>query len=194
MRHEPEIAGCCLSPPDCREKSPFLDLVCAPCARRAPGSLGGRRAKPARLCVLLLEREKPRRWESGKPAFGFPLFHPPSSPALGKCGNLACCWRDSQGARGNSGKPVFGFPRFPQPRHFHSALLSLCFPALRQQRQLRFLHPPRGFGVAPGGGLPLQHSGGDSFFQVFLPTLYRRELLVGRSIILVTVGPLALAT
>ena len=36
------------------------------------------------------------RWESGKPAFGFPLFHPPSSPELWECGNLAGCWRDFQ--------------------------------------------------------------------------------------------------
>src|SRR5579862_8917870 len=31
---------------------------------------------------LLLMREESRRWESGKPAFGFPLFHPPSSSEL----------------------------------------------------------------------------------------------------------------
>jgi len=59
-------------------------------------------------------------WESGKPAFGFPLFQA-ASPELWECGNLAAFWRDFQGARGKSGKPAFGFPRFPQPRHFHSS-------------------------------------------------------------------------
>ena len=52
------------------------------------------RAKPARGCFFVLEREKPGRWESGKPAFGFPLFHPPSWPELWECGNLACFRRD----------------------------------------------------------------------------------------------------
>ena len=69
----------------------------------------------------------PGRWESGKPAVGFPLFHPPSSPELWKCGNLARIWRDFQGARGKRGKPALGFPRFPQPRHFHSSPLSSSF-------------------------------------------------------------------
>ena len=78
-------------------------------------------AKRRRGAVLFLMREESRRWESGKPAFGFPLFHPPSSPELWECGNLAVFWRDFQGARGKSGKPALGFPHFPQPRHFHSS-------------------------------------------------------------------------
>jgi hypothetical protein len=44
--------------------------------------------------------------------------------------DLACVWRDFQGARGKSGKPAFGFPRFPQLRHFHSSL-RLGFAAVR---------------------------------------------------------------
>jgi hypothetical protein len=43
----------------------------------------------------------------------FSTFPPPSSSELWECGNLACLWRDSQGARGKRGKTVFGFPRFP---------------------------------------------------------------------------------
>ena len=52
-------------------------------------SLGGGEAPPS-AAFLLCEKENSGRWESGKPAFGFPLFHPPSSPELGECGNLAC--------------------------------------------------------------------------------------------------------
>jgi hypothetical protein len=76
---------------------------------------------PLAACFLGIQEEEPGRWESGKPAFGFPLFHPPQSSELWECGNLAGLWRDSQGARGKRGKPAFGFPRFPQPRHFHSS-------------------------------------------------------------------------
>jgi PAS fold len=90
------------------------------CISRRGGSLAA---------VVLVLKYHSGRWESGKPAFGFPLFHPPSSPELWKCGNLACLWRDFQGARGKSGKPAVGFPRFPQPRHFHSSL-PLGFAAL----------------------------------------------------------------
>src|SRR5215471_7395319 len=81
-------------------------------------------------------REESRRWESGKPAVGFPLFHPPSSSEMWECGNLAGFWRDFQGARGKSGKPVFGFPRFPQPRHFHSSLwLGFVVPRYSADRE-----------------------------------------------------------
>ena len=46
------------------------------------------------------------------------------SPGPRKCGNLACCWRDFQGARGKGGKPAFWLstlptaPSFPQPTSF----------------------------------------------------------------------------
>jgi hypothetical protein len=56
-----------------------------------------------------LERVKPGRWESRKPALGFPLFHRPSWPELWECGNLAGFWRDFQGAREKGGKPALGF-------------------------------------------------------------------------------------
>src|ERR1017187_5625306 len=71
--------------------------------------------------------EKSWRWESGKPDFGFPLSHPPSSPELWECGNRAVFRRDFQGARGKGGKPAFGFPGFPQPRQFHSSLCRSVF-------------------------------------------------------------------
>jgi hypothetical protein len=92
-----------------------------PLRLRGSAAAGEGEARPRGFFVL--ETVKPGRWESGKPAFGFPLFHPPSWPKLWECGNLACCWRDFQGARGKSGKPAFGFPYFPQPRHFHSSLV-----------------------------------------------------------------------
>jgi len=79
---------------------------------------------PPALLRLMFRDKESGRWESGKPAFGFPLFHPPSSSELWECGNLAGLWRDSQGTRGKRGKPACGFPRFPQDRHFHSSLTS----------------------------------------------------------------------
>ncbi len=100
-------------------------------AKRSPP--GGGRSPPAALFFRLRERGDSWRWESGKPAFGFPLFHPPSSPELWKCGNLARCWRDFQGARGKSWKACLWLstlstdPAFPQL----SFLLSLWFRRCR---------------------------------------------------------------
>ena len=102
---------------------------------RGRGAPRVRRRAIARLAFCFgVERRESGRWESGKPAFGFPLFHPPSSSELWECGNLACSWRDLQGARGKSGKPAFGFPRFPQPRHFHSSLVSRSWLGARLSR------------------------------------------------------------
>jgi len=42
-------------------------------------------------------KEDPWRWEREKPAFGFARFHPPSSPELWKCGNLAAVGEISKG-------------------------------------------------------------------------------------------------
>ena len=91
--------------------------------------------------------QREARWESGKPAFGFPLFHS-ASPELWECGTLACCWRDFQGARRKRGKPAFGFPRFPQPRHFHSSPEPGCRP-----------RPLRAFSPAPPSPLPAARLG-----------------------------------
>ena len=107
--------SCCLT----RKCYRILDVVAR--RRGAPQWAG---AIARRCCVLDWRNRASGRWESGKPAFGFPLFHPPSPPELWKCGNRAAFWRDFQGARGKSGKPVFGFPRFPQFRHFHSSALA----------------------------------------------------------------------
>ena len=59
-----------------------------------------------------------RPWESGKPAFGFPLFHGREA-GLWECGNLAAFARFPSGG-GKGGKAAFAFPGFPPPRHFHS--------------------------------------------------------------------------
>jgi hypothetical protein len=56
--------------------------------------------------------------ESGKPGFGFPLFHA-AHAGLWECGNLAVWARFPRGG-GKRGKAAFAFPRFPWPRHFHS--------------------------------------------------------------------------
>jgi len=53
-------------------------------------------------------------WESGKPAFGFPLSQH-ASPALWECGNLAGCWRDFQGAVGRVGSLGLAFHAFHRP-------------------------------------------------------------------------------
>src|SRR5664279_526628 len=107
MRDEPESTPV----QDCCEMSPFV-MSCS----------GGGRSPPARVVAFSLSLYILVRWKSGKPAFGFPLFHPLRPSAPWECGNLACLWRDFQGARGKRGKPAVGFPRFPQPRHFHGAL------------------------------------------------------------------------
>ena len=98
------------------------------------------------------------RWESGKPAFGFPLFQPPSPPELWKCGNLARLWRDFQGARGKSGKPAIGFPRFPQPQHFHSSFLLLVLSRAADG----FTGPPPGCPLADSSSPPPPGSSGCS--------------------------------
>src|SRR5919109_4242060 len=59
-----------------------------------------------------------RLWESGKPAFGFPLFHRREA-GLWECGNLAFFARFPRDG-GKSGKAAFAFPLFPRARHFHS--------------------------------------------------------------------------
>src|SRR6266446_8554817 len=95
----------------------LLDSWAARSARRRAEGV----ARPRGLVVCFSDIYIRGGGKVEKPVFGFPLFHPPSSPELWECGNLACLWRDSQGARGKRGKPAFGFPRFPQPRHFHSS-------------------------------------------------------------------------
>ncbi len=56
-------------------------------------------------------------WESGKPGFGFPLFHP-GHAGRWECGNLALFARFPRDG-GKRGKAAFAFPRFPRARHFH---------------------------------------------------------------------------
>jgi hypothetical protein len=52
-------------------------------AKRHRGAGGAARA---RLFCSFLRREQERRWESGKPVLGFPLFHPPSRRSCGNVG------------------------------------------------------------------------------------------------------------
>ena len=116
-----------------------------------------------RSSLFCFETQDSGRWESGKPAFGFPLFHRPRRRRCGNVGISPAVWRDFQGVRGKRGKPAFGFPRFPQPRHFHSALASSGCPAAPQQTHLRFLHPLRRRCVAHRFGPSFQHLLRDSF-------------------------------
>ena len=62
-----------------------------------------------------------RLWESGKPAFGFPLSHDREA-GLWECGNLAPSARFPRDG-GRRGKAAFAFPRLPRARHFHSLRL-----------------------------------------------------------------------
>ena len=93
--------------------------------RVAPPRAGGEARPHFGFFSSFVLREKQQTGGGGKVENLLLVFHfsfRPSSPELWKCGNLACLWRDFQGARGKRGKPAFGFPRFPQPRHFHSSL------------------------------------------------------------------------
>jgi len=63
-----------------------------------------------------------RRRESGKPAFGFPLFRRIAG-AVEMWESRLLLARFPRDC-GNGGKPAFGVPRFPQSRHFHSSLAS----------------------------------------------------------------------
>src|SRR5579872_2802417 len=71
-----------------------------------------------------------RLWESGKPAFGFPLSQGREAGRW-ECGNLALSARFPRDG-GKSGKAVFAFPLFPRARHFHGPWLA----ELRQRRRL----------------------------------------------------------
>jgi len=64
------------------------------------------------------DHRRERLWESGKPGFGFPLFHGREA-GLWECGNLALLARFPRDG-GKSGKAALAFPRFPPSRHFHS--------------------------------------------------------------------------
>src|SRR5260370_30197928 len=72
---------------------------------------GGRRAKPARFLFVFLSYMR-TRWESGKPALGFPLFHGVVAGAVGMWESRLLLARFPRGC-GKRGKPAFGFPRFP---------------------------------------------------------------------------------
>jgi|SRR5580698_657734 hypothetical protein len=84
-----------------------------------------RRPRRGRLPFLVLVSEKKQSellvawpvWESGKPVFGFPLFHP-GYAGRWECGNLALLARFPRDG-GKRGKAAFAFPRFPRARHFH---------------------------------------------------------------------------
>ncbi|MCU1292555.1 MAG: hypothetical protein JWP08_1405 [Bryobacterales bacterium] len=93
----------------------------------------------ARACLFcsFLRREKRRRWESGKPALGFPLFHPPSRRSCGNVG-ISPLWARFPRGSWEAWETCFWFstlstaPPFPQLssrwilawRAVHSALSS----------------------------------------------------------------------
>ena len=59
-------------------------------------------------------RRRERRWKSGKPGFGFPLFQRTRSRSCVNVG-IARCVRDFQGAVGRVGKRVLLFHAFHGP-------------------------------------------------------------------------------
>src|ERR1035437_5401767 len=139
-------------------------------------------------------------WESGKPDFGFPLFHP-GHARLWECGNLAPWARFPRG-RGKRGKAAFAFPRFPWTRHFHSPppATSVRSPSVRRfalaapqqypsgRRQL-----PRPFGVAHFLRHRVQSRKAHPLLQVFLRLRQALPLLVWRRIVCLFVLPLPFA-
>jgi len=70
----------------------------------------GAKRSAARLPFLVGFERQNNKWESGKPAFGFPLFH----AAQGFVGMWESQLRFPRAVE-NEGKPGFGFPRFPPP-------------------------------------------------------------------------------
>src|SRR5689334_3095593 len=56
------------------------------------------------------KRKQEQQWESGKPAFGFPLFH-----CRRGCGNVGIAQFAISKDGGRGGKPGVGFPRRPRP-------------------------------------------------------------------------------
>jgi len=103
-----------------------------------------------------------RAWKSGKPGFGFPLFHPRAARAVGM-------WKSrtvgeiSKG-RWEEWKTCLWFstlstaPSFPQLLRARSS----AAPAFAQQRLLGLLHPLGRFGVAQASHLSLQQRGADA--------------------------------
>src|SRR6266849_2010786 len=87
--------------------------------------VGGKGSAAKASFLNWFERED-RKWESGKPAFGFPLFH--ASPGPWECGNRVAI---SKGW-GKQRETWFWFSSFSTARHFHGpprfphALRSWC--------------------------------------------------------------------
>src|SRR2546428_11624084 len=107
----------------------------------ARGAATPRAGGEARRRVLFFgfETEDSGRWESGKPAFGFPLFHRPRRRHCGNVGISPALGEISKGLVERVGSLLFGFPLFPQSRHFHSAVASSCGSAASQPAQPCFL-------------------------------------------------------
>src|SRR5450432_1908992 len=76
-------------------------------SRKFPSAGGGR--SPPADCSGEIKRT---RWESGKAAFAFPLFHRAVAGAVEMWESRLLLARFPRGC-GKRGKPAFGFPRFP---------------------------------------------------------------------------------
>ena len=116
MRDEPEIGSC--------ESAPSFGFL------EAARSAGGVRAwagdsSAARLgFVFFFEREESGRWESGKPAFGFPLFHGPPRRRCGNVGISPVVGEISKGLLERVGSLPLAFHAFHSPA-ISTALLAL---------------------------------------------------------------------
>jgi hypothetical protein len=84
----------------------------------------GRARLKASTGFSVLERERIVRWESGKPAFGFPLFHPLRRRGCVECGNRAAISKDC-GKRG----VLSVSPSFPQASFYSAAASVFAFLA-----------------------------------------------------------------
>src|SRR5450755_3390718 len=123
----------------------------------------GAKRSAAGFPFLIWLNSKNNQWESGKPAFGFPLFH--AEQRLWECGNRVVC--DFQGLWARR-KTCLWFSSASIARHFHSPSVSRAFlsPQFCKHLPFGFLHAPRGLSVTLGVGHSLYVRGRDLRPQV----------------------------
>jgi hypothetical protein len=94
--------------------------------REAPSA--GRRAKARPAVPVFCFGIKRWRWESGKPVFGFPLFHPPRRRSCGNVGISPASGEISKGLVGSGGNLLLVFHAFHSPA-ISTALFALNLAA-----------------------------------------------------------------
>src|ERR1043166_9034958 len=96
-----------------RRARPFLKLL-----RRFPTTIrlwGGGPSAPAGFAFFVLRNKDSGRWESGKPAFGFPVFHRPRRRRCGNVGISPAVGEISKGLVERGGSLPLAFHAFHSP-------------------------------------------------------------------------------